>query len=74
MPAARFLGDQRASYNQELKFKLRINDIGPRPSVEDVIIEGGGAKNIRISASITDQKNPMPGYGVYTHTDIVKWI
>lgn len=63
-PPAQFLGDQRASYNQELKFKLRINDIGPRPSVEDVIIEGGGAKTTRISLSITDQKNPLPGYEV----------
>ena len=58
------MGDQRASYNQELKFRLRINDPAPRPSVEDIIIEGGGAKTTRISLSITDQNNPVPAYEV----------
>ncbi|XP_059094696.1 laminin subunit gamma-1-like isoform X3 [Tigriopus californicus] len=63
-----YLGDQRASYNQDLKFKLRINDVGPRPSVEDVIIEGGGAKTTRITLSITDQNNPQPSYEMQDYT------
>ena len=31
-----------------------------RPSFEDVVIEGGGAKATRITLSITDQNNTMP--------------
>lgn len=61
---ASYLGDQRSSYNQKFGFRFRINDVGPRPGVEDIIIEGGGAKPTRISLSITDQNNPMPGFEV----------
>jgi hypothetical protein len=43
---------------------MRINDVGPRPSVEDIIIEGGGAKTTRISLSVTDQNNPVPAFEV----------
>merc|ERR1719422_643915 len=52
----RYRGDQRNSYNGELKFVLKLGpeDIGPRPSVEDIIIEGGGATPIRISLPITE--------------------
>ena len=58
----RFIGDQRASYNTELKFSLKIGpqDIGPRPSAEDLIIEGGGDIPQRISLPITAQNNPIP--------------
>jgi len=58
----RYRGDQRNSYNGELKFVLKLGpeDIGPRPSVEDIIIEGGGATPIRISLPITEQNNPLP--------------
>ncbi len=61
--SARYLGDQRASYNQELRFALRVAEPGgggARPSVEDIVVEGGGAKTTRISLSITDQGNPSP--------------
>jgi len=58
------LGDQRASYNQDLTFSLRILDMGPQPSVEDVIVEGGGAVTTRITLSITDQTNPPPSRDV----------
>ena len=64
----RFLGDQRSSYNHALRFKLKIGAVAGaegsavvRPSVEDIIIEGGGdATPIRISLAITEQNNPMP--------------
>ena len=58
------MGDQRASYNQELKFQLRVNEVGARQSPEDVVIEGGGARTTRISLAITDQNNPLPDYQV----------
>ena len=58
----RFIGDQRWSYNRELKFSLKIGaeDIGPRPTAEDIIIEGGGDKPTRLSLTITAQNNPIP--------------
>ena len=37
---ALFLGDQRASYNQELGFKLKIIDQGPVATQEDIVITG----------------------------------
>ena len=56
-----YLGDQRASYNQELKFTFQTTERGGvRPSFEDIVIEGGGAKATRITLSITDQNNTMP--------------
>ena len=57
----RYLGDQRASYNHDLSFKLRISDNSPVLSVEDVIIEGAG---LAIFQSIFGQKNPMPNTAV----------
>ncbi|CAB4054802.1 LAMC1 [Lepeophtheirus salmonis] len=57
-----FLGDLRASYNQELSFRLRINNAGPRPDRYDIIIQGGGVKETMISLPITKQNNPMPNY------------
>ena len=60
----KFLGDQRAAYNHELRFKLRIGpqDTAVRPSVEDIIIEGSGKIPIKITLAITEQKNPLPNY------------
>nr|XP_014275808.1 laminin subunit gamma-1 isoform X1 [Halyomorpha halys] len=62
----RFLGDQRAAYNQELEFKLRVNDRGATPSINDVILEGNG---IQIYQTIFGQGNQMPG----TNTIIYKF-
>ena len=58
----KFLGDQRASYNQQLRFSLKVgaSDLGPRPSVEDIIIIGGGDNPNQISLPITEQNNPLP--------------
>lgn len=66
-PAA-FLGNQRASYNHHLTFKLRINDQDPLTSPEDIVIVGGGAKTTRISTSITSQNNSMPGFQMQEYT------
>jgi hypothetical protein len=59
-----YLGDMRASYNQDIMFKLRVNDEGPTPGAEDVIIVGGGAKTTKISLSITEQNNSVPAFEV----------
>ena len=53
----RFLGDQRGSYNQELNFTLRIGEHGPKPSAEDIILEGAG---LRVSRPIFGYKNTLP--------------
>ncbi|CAH1389697.1 unnamed protein product [Nezara viridula] len=52
----RFLGDQRAAYNQELEFKLRVNERGVA-SINDVILEGNG---IQIYQTIFGQGNQQP--------------
>lgn len=53
----RFLGDQRASYNRLLKFKLQLIDqVGPS-LLNDVILEGAGTK---VSLLLFAQKNEMP--------------
>uniref|UniRef100_A0A8D8H0Q0 Laminin subunit gamma-1 n=2 Tax=Culex pipiens TaxID=7175 RepID=A0A8D8H0Q0_CULPI len=54
----RFLGDQRASYNRLLKFRLQL--VGqPRPDVStfDIILQGA---NSSISLPIFAQNQPMP--------------
>ena len=56
----KFLGDQKASYNQELKFKLRVGQAGVVPRPDDLIIMAGGARVTKISVSLTDQNNPLP--------------
>ncbi|XP_030385859.1 laminin subunit gamma-1-like [Scaptodrosophila lebanonensis] len=57
----RFLGDQRASYNRDLKFKLQlVGQVGPSTSAHDVILEGSGSK---ISLPIFAQNNGMPDQG-----------
>ncbi|XP_054274289.1 laminin subunit gamma-1-like isoform X2 [Macrosteles quadrilineatus] len=53
----RFLGDQRASYNQDLEFRLRIGENSPTPTVEDVVIEGAG---LTIAQTIFGQGNRVP--------------
>lgn len=57
----RFLGDQRASYNKDLKFTLRIGENGPTPTATDVILEGAGTY---VTNTIFGQKNPLPGLQV----------
>lgn len=56
-PSDRFLGDQRASYNHKLSFYLRIGELGPQATTEDVILEGAG---LAISAPIFAQGNSLP--------------
>lgn len=53
----RYLGDQRASYNQLLAYTLRIGEDGPRATVEDLVLEGSG---LTISQPIFGQGNPLP--------------
>ena len=55
--SGRFLGDQRASYNHKLSFYLRIGELGPMATTEDVILEGAG---LAISAPIFAQGNSLP--------------
>ncbi|CAL7935288.1 unnamed protein product [Xylocopa violacea] len=54
----RFLGDQRASYNQDLSFTLRIGEAGPAATVRDVILEGGNGE--QITQPIFGQNNYVP--------------
>ncbi|XP_030761697.1 laminin subunit gamma-1-like isoform X2 [Sitophilus oryzae] len=60
----RFLGDQRASYNQILEFSLRIGDSRAIPTAADVILEGSGK---RITINIFGQGNPIPGIQTQTY-------
>lgn len=61
----RFLGDQRASYNQDLEFRLRIGESGPSPTVQDVILEGAG---LTITQTIFGQGNRMPSVEVHARS------
>ncbi|KAG7211484.1 hypothetical protein KM043_010758 [Ampulex compressa] len=58
MAPDRFLGDQRASYNQDLSFTLRIGETGPAPTARDIILEGGNGE--QITQPIFGQNNRMP--------------
>jgi laminin gamma 1 len=60
--ADRFLGDQRASYNQDLSFTLKISDNGPAPTARDVILEGGNGQ--QIIQPIFGQRNSLPSTNV----------
>lgn len=52
-----YLGNQLLSYGQNLSFSLRL-DRGVRyPSVNDVILEGGG---LRVAASLGDLRSVVP--------------
>ncbi|KAF7284665.1 hypothetical protein GWI33_021849 [Rhynchophorus ferrugineus] len=53
----RFLGDQRASYNQLLDFSLRVGDSRPIPTATDIILESG---NVSITNTIFAQENHIP--------------
>lgn len=53
----RYLGDQRASYNQILKFSFRIGENNPRATAMDIELEGSGAY---VRNSIFAQRNPLP--------------
>lgn len=56
-----YLGNQRASYNQYLRFDMRIGAESPRISDHDIILEGAG---LRVSLPITEQRNPKPSHRV----------
>lgn len=53
----KFLGDQRASYNQNLTFHLRIGENGPEYTTRDVVLEGAG---FSVAQAIFGQNNPVP--------------
>ncbi|GFO02129.1 laminin subunit gamma-3 [Plakobranchus ocellatus] len=55
---ARYLGDQRFSYNQYLTFDLRIGEESPRPSRVDIVLEGGNQQ--KVETHIFAQRNPVP--------------
>ena len=60
--SAKYLGDQRFSYNQFFSFDLRIGEEDARPSVVDIVFESGDQ---RFSSAIFVQGNQMPG--ITTH-------
>ncbi|XP_076354065.1 laminin-like protein lam-2 isoform X2 [Tachypleus tridentatus] len=53
----RYLGDQRASYNQTLSFTLKTEGKTLAASADDLILESG---NTKIAVSITEQNNSLP--------------
>lgn len=55
--SAKYLGDQRAAYNQFLNFSLKIGEDGPQATLEDIVLEGAG---LSISLPIFGQGNPLP--------------
>lgn len=57
----RYLGDKRASYNQQLHFSLRIGENRPIPTATDIILEGAGAY---ITNTIFAQGNKIPSIQV----------
>lgn len=61
----RFLGDQRASYNQLLYFSLRVGDNRAIPTAFDVVLEGGNG--IKITNTIFAQNNPPPSLQTQTY-------
>ncbi|XP_073977260.1 laminin subunit gamma-1 isoform X2 [Rhodnius prolixus] len=60
----RFLGDQRASYNQDFEFRLRLSENGPAASVEDIILE---SNKLRVSQTIIGQGNESPSTAETTY-------
>uniref|UniRef100_A0A2A4JWY1 Laminin subunit gamma-1 n=1 Tax=Heliothis virescens TaxID=7102 RepID=A0A2A4JWY1_HELVI len=55
--SSQFLGDQRPSYNHDLKFSLRLGEVRGYPSAQDIILEGPRAS---VSINIYAQNNPEP--------------
>ncbi|XP_028035475.1 laminin subunit gamma-1 [Bombyx mandarina] len=52
-----FLGDQRPSYNHDMKFSLKLGEHSGYPSAQDIILEGARTS---ISMNIYGQNNPEP--------------
>lgn len=65
----RFLGDQRASYNRDLKFTLRIGENGPNPTARDIILEGAGTY---VTNTIFAQKNQLPSVQVIKTSHVLE--
>ncbi|GJQ78719.1 putative laminin subunit [Trypoxylus dichotomus] len=69
----RYLGDQRASYNQILRFTLRIGENNPRATAMDLELVGSGHY---VRNSIFAQRNSLPNiqnqqyqFRLHEHTD-----
>ncbi|XP_049885206.1 laminin subunit gamma-1 [Pectinophora gossypiella] len=57
LASSQFLGDQRPSYNHDLKFTLRLGENRGYPSSQDIILEGARTS---IAMNIYGQNNPEP--------------
>lgn len=57
LASSQFLGDQRPSYNHDLKFTLRLGENRGYPSLQDIVIEDARTS---LSMSIYGQNNPEP--------------
>lgn len=66
-----FLGDQRPSYNHDVKFTLRLGEVRGYPSAQDLILEG--ARN-SISTNIYAQNNPEPNDQVSFFASVLEWL
>ncbi|KAF5273327.1 hypothetical protein FQR65_LT04750 [Abscondita terminalis] len=60
----RFLGDQRASYNQLLEFTLRIGDNRAVPTATDIVLEGATGY---ITNTIFAQRNLIPSTSIQSY-------
>lgn len=63
LASSQFLGDQRPSYNHNLKFTLRLGETRGYPSSQDIIIEGALSS---LTMNIYGQNNPEPSDQVGT--------
>lgn len=66
----RFLGDQRAAYNQLLDFSLRLGDSRSVPTATDVILESG---NLTVTNTIFAQGNKVPTVEVFPYQTLNVW-
>ncbi|KAJ8665186.1 hypothetical protein QAD02_006848 [Eretmocerus hayati] len=62
----RYLGDQRASYKQDLSFSLKIDGRGAAPTPRDIILEGGNGQEVY--QQIFGQNNPVPNTNLQEYT------
>lgn len=60
----RYLGDQKFSYNQFLKFTYRSSSDSALPLGDEIVLEGAG---IRVVQSIIGQQNPRPSTQLRTY-------